>query len=78
MMTKRILSMLVLLAAAVSGAWAQDPINLTPSADYKTWTLAQTPAYDMELQVEYDTELALAAEEDNPFPSTSPSLKVGR
>ena len=56
--------MLVLLVAAVTGAWAQDPINLTPSADYKTWTLAQTPAYDVELQVEYDTELALNEEEN--------------
>ena len=63
-MKKRILSMLVLLVAAVTGAWAQDPINLTPSADYKTWTLAQTPAYDVELQVEYDTELALNEEEN--------------
>ena len=56
--------MLVLLIAA-TGAWAQDPIDLTPSADNKTWTLAATPEYDVELEVEYDTELALNEVDDN-------------
>ena len=53
-MKQKIFSMLVLLIAA-TGVWAQDPIDLTPSADYKTWTLAATPEYDVELEVEYDT-----------------------
>ena len=63
-MKKKIFSLLVLLIAA-TGAWAQDPIDLTPSADYKTWTLAATPEYDVELEVEYDTELALNDVDDN-------------
>ena len=63
-MKQKIFSMLVLLIAA-TGAWAQDPIDLTPSADNKTWTLAATPEYDVELEVEYDTELALNEVDDN-------------
>ena len=53
-MKKKVLSMLALLAAVVTGAWAQepDPINLT-STDGETWTLASMPDYDVELEVEY-------------------------
>ena len=53
-MKKKVFSMLALLAAVVTGAWAQepDPINLT-STDGKTWTLASMPDYDVELEVEY-------------------------
>ena len=38
--------------------------NLT-SEDGKTWTLAATPAFDVELEVEYETELALSETTDN-------------
>ena len=55
-MKKKILTLLVLLAAVVTGAWAQgsdpDPIELT-STDGKTWTLASMPDYDVEMEVEY-------------------------
>ena len=55
-MKKKVFSMLALLVAATTGAWAQgsdpDPIELT-STDGKTWTLASMPDYDVELEVEY-------------------------
>ena len=40
-------------------------VDLTPSADGKTWTLAATPAFDVELEVEYETALALSETTDN-------------
>ena len=40
-------------------------VDLTPSADGKTWTLAATPAFDIELEVEYETALALSETTDN-------------
>ena len=56
-MQKRFLSMLMLLMTAATGAWADDdPIDLT-STDGKTWTLASMPEYDVELEVEYKTNL---------------------
>jgi hypothetical protein len=55
-MKKKVFSLLALLAAVVTGAWAQgsdpDPIELT-STDGKTWTLASMPDYDVELEIEY-------------------------
>ena len=61
-MKKKILTLLVLLAAVVTGAWAQgsdpDPIELT-STDGETWTLASMPDYDVELEVEYYNEVTL-------------------
>ncbi len=55
-MKKKVFSMLALLAAVVTGAWAQGsdpaPIELT-STDGETWTLASMPDYDVELEVEY-------------------------
>ena len=59
-MKKKVFSMLALLVAVVTGAWAQepDPINLT-STDGETWTLASMPAYDVELEVEYYDEVTL-------------------
>ena len=55
-MKKKVFSMLALLVAVVTGAWAQgsdpDPIELT-STDGETWTLASMPDYDVELEVEY-------------------------
>ena len=58
--------MLALLVAVVTGAWAQepDPINLT-STNGREWTLASMPDYDVELEVEYETELALSETTDN-------------
>ena len=65
-MKKKILSLLALLVAATTGAWAQepDPINLT-STNGREWTLTEMPAYDVELEVEYETELALSETTDN-------------
>ena len=61
-MKKKVFSMLALLAAVVTGAWAQgsdpDPIELT-STDRETWTLASMPDYDVELEVEYYDEVTL-------------------
>ena len=57
-MQKKIFSLLVLLMTAVTGAWAQDPIELT-STDGETWTLASMPDYDVELEVEYYDEVTL-------------------
>jgi hypothetical protein len=61
-MKHRFLYIMALLLTLATGAWAQDPdpIDLTPSADGKTWTLAATPAFDLELEVEYETALALS------------------
>ena len=59
-MKKKILTLLVLLMTAVTGAWAQepDPINLT-STNGTEWTLASMPAFDVELEVEYYNEVTL-------------------
>ena len=59
-MKKKVFSMLALLVAATTGAWAQDPIDLTPNADGTEWTLASSPAYDVELEVTYYTDAELA------------------
>ena len=65
-MKKKVFSMLALLVAVVTGAWAQgsdpDPIELT-STDGETWTLASMPDYDVELEVEYYDEPAPTAVE---------------
>ena len=63
---KRLTMTLALLIAAVTGAWAQsanpEVIELTPDADKKVWTLAEMPAGNVELQVEYEpTKVTLAA-----------------
>lgn len=59
-MKKKVFSMLALLAAVVTGAWADDdPINLTYDAQTDKWTLASMPAYDVELEVEYYDEVTL-------------------
>ena len=60
-MKKKVFSMLALLVAATTGAWAQepDPINLTYDAQTNKWTLASMPAYDVELEVEYYDEVTL-------------------
>ena len=52
-MKKKILTLLVLLMTAATGAWAQDPdpIDLTPSADGTVWTLSTMPEYDVEKSV---------------------------
>ena len=53
-MKKKVFSMLALLVAATTGAWADDdPINLTYDAQTDKWTLASMPAYDVELEIEY-------------------------
>ena len=52
---------MALLLTVATGAWAQDPdpIDLTPSADGTVWTLSTMPAYDVELEVTYKTDLTL-------------------
>ena len=53
-MKKKVFSMLALLVAATTGAWADDDlINLTYDAQTDKWTLASMPAYDVELEIEY-------------------------
>jgi hypothetical protein len=57
-MKKSLISMLVLLMTAVSGAWAQDDeVALTPVSD-GSWTLVM-PSADVELEVEYYTDAEL-------------------
>lgn len=58
-MKHRFLYIMALLLTVATSAWAQDPapIDLTPNADGTVWTLDAMPAYDIELQVEYYTEL---------------------
>ena len=59
-MKKKVFSMLALLVAATTGAWADDDsINLTYDAQTDKWTLASMPAYDVELEVEYYDEVTL-------------------
>ena len=64
---KKYFMTLALLLTAVTGAWAQstEPTEweLT-SQDGKTWTLAEMPANNIELQVEYYTESNLFLSED--------------
>ena len=62
----RFIMTLALLIVTVGGAWAQstnpEVIELTPDADKKVWTLAEMPAGNVELQVEYEpTKVTLAA-----------------
>ena len=57
-MKKSLISLLVLLMTAVSGAWAQDDeVELTPVSD-GSWTLVM-PSADVELEVEYYTDAEL-------------------
>ena len=51
-MQKKIFSLLVLLMTAVSGAWAQEIVTMNHSAN-NTWTIAEMPGKDVELEVEY-------------------------
>lgn len=67
-MKKELFSMLALLMAAVPGAWADDdpdPIDLSPSADKKVWTLSSMPEYDVELEVTYYTDEELTEQAVN-------------
>ena len=64
-MTKKIYSIIALLCLAVSSTWAQDPvIDVTPTANANEWTF-KMPAYDVEVNVEYETALALSEADDN-------------
>lgn len=60
----KVLTMLVLLMMAVTGAWAQNVITLTPNNTRKVWTLSSMPVYDVTLKIVYE-DLALVDEEDN-------------
>ena len=51
-MKKSLISLLVLLMTAVSGAWAQVTVPLNHSAN-NTWAIAEMPGKDVELEVEY-------------------------
>ena len=48
-----------LMAAATPAASGTVPIKLTPDATGKVWTLAETPDYDLDLQVVYYQKYAL-------------------
>lgn len=62
--TKRIILTLVALIG-MTGAWAQDATpEVTWNAATKTGTFTM-PAYDVEVQIEYETELALNESTDN-------------
>ena len=61
-MKHRFLYIMALLLTAATGAWADDapaPISLTSSANGTVWTLSTMPAYDVELEVTYKTDLTL-------------------
>ena len=51
-MKKSLISLLVLLMTAVSGAWAQETVTMNHSAN-NTWTIAEMPGCDVDLEVEY-------------------------
>ena len=51
-MKKSLISMLVLLMTAVSGAWAQETVTMNHSAN-NTWAIAEMPDGGVELEVEY-------------------------
>lgn len=55
MKKKYIVATLMLALCGFSGTWAQTP--LTPNNDNTVWTIGEMPAYDVELQVEYYTDL---------------------
>ena len=60
-MKHRFLFIIALLLTAATGAWADDdpaPIALTYDATAGAWTYSQ-PAYDVELEVTYKTDLTL-------------------
>ena len=48
-----------IVAAATPAASGTAPIKLTPDATGKVWTLAETPDYDLDLQVVYYQKYAL-------------------
>lgn len=61
--TKRFLLTLVAMVG-MTGAWAQDPINLTSTDGGVTWTFPSgMPAYDVELEVEYYEDVNVTANE---------------
>lgn len=55
MKKKYIVSALMFAFCGISGTWAQT--DLTPNNDKTVWSIAEMPAYDVELQVEYYTDL---------------------
>ena len=63
--TKRFLLTLAAILG-MTGAWAQDAeeVTVTKTANNNEWTLTM-PASDVELQVEYETALALSETTDN-------------
>lgn len=55
MKKKYIVLALMFAFCGISGTWAQT--DLTPNNDKTAWSIAAMPAYDVELQVEYYTDL---------------------
>ena len=80
MQTKKLLMMLVALFTMATGAWAQTPTTseLTPNTDKTVWTLASMPAFNMELQVEYEPEFTATLKALNSFTDQQgkPTVKV--
>lgn len=65
--TKRFLLTLAAIFALTAGAWAQDAgdeVSVSPTANANEWTLTM-PASDIELQVEYESALALDETDNN-------------
>lgn len=65
MQNRKIFIILALLLTAATGVVAQTPINLTPDATGKNWTLSSMPVYDVDLRVIYEEDLALNEVDDN-------------
>ena len=75
-MKKKILTLLVLLMTAVSGAWAQETVTLNHSAN-NTWAIAEMPGYDVELEVEYFNISVPTANTGIYIGTTTPLINAG-
>ena len=62
---KKLTMTLALASASVLASWAQDEyVTVNPTANANEWTFTM-PGYDVELEVEYETALALNEVDDN-------------
>ena len=63
-MKARITTILALLIIAVTSSWAQDEVTVTAMGNANEWTF-EMPEADVELEIEYETALALDEATDN-------------
>ena len=75
-MKKSLISMLVLLMTAVTGAWAQETVTLNHSAN-NTWAIAEMPDGDVELEVEYFNITVPTANPAVYIGTTTPLINAG-